>query len=161
HRQDPELGRVGLSDDDRARFAQPANERGVGVRDPVTHRVHAHRGADALGERDQVLDRDWNARKRPVVTRPDRVRLGERTLPAEEKLRLLDVVLDEVGEDATVIAGTGSNDTAHSVHLTGAATAHGAHAVLVVTPYYNKPSRRGLKAHFEAVAGATDRPVIV
>jgi 4-hydroxy-tetrahydrodipicolinate synthase len=83
------------------------------------------------------------------------------TLSDEEKLRLLDAVLDEVGEEATVIAGTGSNDTAHSVHLTRAATEHGADAVLVVTPYYNKPSRRGLKAHFEAVADATDRPVII
>jgi 4-hydroxy-tetrahydrodipicolinate synthase len=83
------------------------------------------------------------------------------TLSDEEKLRLLDVVLDEVGDDATVVAGTGSNDTAHSVHLTQAATGRGAQAVLVVTPYYNKPSRRGLKAHFEAVAAATDRPVIL
>src|SRR5919109_1381408 len=83
------------------------------------------------------------------------------TLSDEEKLRLLDAVLDEVGEDATVIAGTGSNDTAHSVHLTRAATDRGAHAVLVVTPYYNKPSRRGLKAHFEAVAAATDKPVLL
>jgi 4-hydroxy-tetrahydrodipicolinate synthase len=83
------------------------------------------------------------------------------TLSDEEKLRVLDAVLDEVGEDATVIAGTGSNDTAHSVHLTRAAAEHGANGVLVVTPYYNKPSRRGLKAHFEAVAAATDRPVIV
>src|SRR5919204_5973237 len=83
------------------------------------------------------------------------------TLSDEEKLRLLDVVLDEVGEDATVIAGTGSNDTAHSVRLTRAATERGAHAVLVVTPYYNKPSRRGLKAHFEAVAAATDKPMLL
>jgi 4-hydroxy-tetrahydrodipicolinate synthase len=83
------------------------------------------------------------------------------TLSDEEKLRVLDAVLDEVGEDVTVIAGTGSNDTAHSVHLTRAAAEHGADGVLVVTPYYNKPSRRGLKAHFEAVAAATDRPVIV
>ena len=83
------------------------------------------------------------------------------TLSDEEKLRVLDAVLDEVGEDATVIAGTGSNDTAHSVHLTQAAAEHGANGVLVVTPYYNKPSRRGLKAHFEAVAAATDRPVVV
>jgi 4-hydroxy-tetrahydrodipicolinate synthase len=83
------------------------------------------------------------------------------TLSDSEKLRLLDVVLDEVGEDATVVAGTGSNDTAHSVDLTRGATDHGAHAVLVVTPYYNKPSRRGLKAHFEAVAAATDRPVFL
>jgi 4-hydroxy-tetrahydrodipicolinate synthase len=83
------------------------------------------------------------------------------TLSDEEKLRLLDAVIDEVGEMATVIAGTGSNDTAHSAHLTRDAADHGADAVLVVTPYYNKPSRRGLKAHFEAVAAATDKPVIL
>jgi 4-hydroxy-tetrahydrodipicolinate synthase len=83
------------------------------------------------------------------------------TLDDAEKLRLLDIVIDEVGGDATVVAGTGSNDTAHSVHLTEQAGEHGADAVLVVTPYYNKPSRRGLKAHFETVAAATDKPVIV
>src|SRR4051812_7081090 len=83
------------------------------------------------------------------------------TLDDAEKLRLLDIVIDEVGGDATVVAGTGSNDTAHSVHLTEQAAEHGADAVLLVTPYYNKPSRRGLKAHFETVAAATDRPVII
>jgi 4-hydroxy-tetrahydrodipicolinate synthase len=83
------------------------------------------------------------------------------TLSDDEKLRLLDVVLDEVGDDATVIFGSGSNDTAHSVHLTAEGTRHGAHAVLVVTPYYNKPSRRGLVAHFGAVAGATDKPMML
>jgi 4-hydroxy-tetrahydrodipicolinate synthase len=83
------------------------------------------------------------------------------TLDDEEKLRLLDAVIDEVGDDATVVAGTGSNDTAHSVHLTRAATERGADAVLVVTPYYNKPNRRGLKAHFETVAAATDKPVLL
>jgi 4-hydroxy-tetrahydrodipicolinate synthase len=83
------------------------------------------------------------------------------TLSDEEKLRLLDIVLDEVGDEATVILGSGSNNTAHSVHLTEEGTRHGAHAVLVVTPYYNKPSRRGLVAHFRAVAGATDRPVML
>src|SRR6266480_3610690 len=83
------------------------------------------------------------------------------TLDDAEKLRLLEVVIDEVGDDATVVAGTGSNDTAHSAHLTEAATERGADAVLVVTPYYNKPSRRGLKAHFETVAAATDKPVMV
>lgn len=83
------------------------------------------------------------------------------TLSDEEKLRLLEVVLDEVGDESMVIAGTGSNDTAHSIHLTEEATKRGAHAVLLVTPYYNKPSRRGLAAHFEAVARATDRPVVV
>jgi 4-hydroxy-tetrahydrodipicolinate synthase len=83
------------------------------------------------------------------------------TLDDEEKLRVLEAVIDEVGGEATVIAGTGSNDTAHSVHLTRAATERGADGVLVVTPYYNKPSPRGLKAHFEAVAAATDRPMLV
>ena len=60
-----------------------------------------------------------------------------------------------------MVAGTGSNDTRHSVHLTERATEIGVDAMLVVTPYYNKPNRRGIKAHFEAVAAATDRPVIV
>jgi 4-hydroxy-tetrahydrodipicolinate synthase len=83
------------------------------------------------------------------------------TLDDDEKLRVLDVVIDEVGGEATVLAGTGSNDTAHSVHLTRAATERGADGVLVVTPYYNKPSRRGLKAHFEAVAAATDKPMLI
>jgi len=84
------------------------------------------------------------------------------TLSDQEKLRLLDAVLDEVGDRATVIAGTGSNDTRHSVELTGAAAKAGAHAVLVVTPYYNKPSRAGLRAHFHAVAEAAgETPVVL
>ena len=83
------------------------------------------------------------------------------TLDDAEKLGLLEAVIDEIGDSATVVAGTGSNDTAHSVELTRAATERGADAVLVVTPYYNKPNRRGLKAHFEAVAAATDRPVFL
>jgi 4-hydroxy-tetrahydrodipicolinate synthase len=83
------------------------------------------------------------------------------TLADDEKLRVLDIVVDEVGGEATVLAGTGSNDTAHSVHLTRTATERGADGVLVVTPYYNKPSRRGLKAHFEAAAAATDKPMLV
>ena len=60
-----------------------------------------------------------------------------------------------------MICGTGTNDTAHSVKLTREATEAGAHAVLVVTPYYNKPNRAGLKAHFQAVAAATDLPVVL
>jgi 4-hydroxy-tetrahydrodipicolinate synthase len=83
------------------------------------------------------------------------------TLSDEEKLRLLDITLEEVGDEASVIIGTGSNDTAHSVHLTNRAEECGAHAMLVVTPYYNKPNRRGLVAHFEAVAAATDRPIML
>lgn len=82
------------------------------------------------------------------------------TLDDGEKCRLWELGVAECG-DATVIAGTGSNDTAHSVHLTERATELGVDAVLVVTPYYNKPNRRGLVAHFRAVAEATDRPVIL
>jgi 4-hydroxy-tetrahydrodipicolinate synthase len=76
------------------------------------------------------------------------------TLSDAEKLELLGAVLDEVGDDATIICGTGSNDTRHSAHLTAEACRTGAHAVLVVTPYYNKPNRAGLRAHFSAVAEA-------
>jgi 4-hydroxy-tetrahydrodipicolinate synthase len=83
------------------------------------------------------------------------------TLDDAEKLRLMEIVVDEVGDSATVVAGTGSNDTAHSVHLTRQASERGVDAVLVVTPYYNKPNRRGLVAHFSAVAAATDLPVIL
>ena len=83
------------------------------------------------------------------------------TLDDEEKLRLWTLGVEELGALAGVIAGSGSNDTAHSVRLTERASAVGVDAVLVVTPYYNKPNRRGLLAHFRAVAGATDLPVII
>jgi 4-hydroxy-tetrahydrodipicolinate synthase len=83
------------------------------------------------------------------------------TLSDAEKLDLLRTVKDEVGGEATLICGTGSNDTAHSVELTRAASEAGADAVLVVTPYYNKPNRAGLLAHFGAVAGASDLPVVL
>jgi len=83
------------------------------------------------------------------------------TLDDAEKLRLMEMVVDEVGDQATVVAGTGSNDTAHSVHLTAQAAERGVDAVLVVTPYYNKPNRRGLVEHFKAVAAATDLPVLL
>ena len=84
------------------------------------------------------------------------------TLTDDEKLRLLDAVIDEVARARDVICGTGSNDTRHSVELTRAAAEVGADAVLVVTPYYNKPNRAGLRAHFEAVAEAAgETPVIL
>jgi 4-hydroxy-tetrahydrodipicolinate synthase len=84
------------------------------------------------------------------------------TLSDEEKLAALDAVLSEVGDEATVIAGTGSNDTRHTIELTEAARRVGAHAVLVVAPYYNKPNRRGLREHFRAAAEAAgELPVIV
>jgi 4-hydroxy-tetrahydrodipicolinate synthase len=83
------------------------------------------------------------------------------TLTDDEQIELLRVVKDEVGSEATVIAGTGTNDTRHSIHLTEASTEAGADGVLVVTPYYNKPNRAGLRAHFSAVAGSTDLPVVL
>ncbi|HZT45511.1 MAG TPA: 4-hydroxy-tetrahydrodipicolinate synthase [Gaiellaceae bacterium] len=82
------------------------------------------------------------------------------TLEDEEKLELLAAALDAVGDRATVVAGTGTYSTAHSMHLTGRAHELGAHAFLVVTPYYNKPPARGIVEHFRAIADATDRPVI-
>jgi 4-hydroxy-tetrahydrodipicolinate synthase len=83
------------------------------------------------------------------------------TLTDEEKCRLWELATAETRRDATIVAGTGTYDTRHSVELTERATEIGVDAVLVVTPYYNRPNRRGIKAHFEAVAAATDRPVIV
>src|SRR5919201_3170272 len=82
------------------------------------------------------------------------------TLRDEEKLRLWQLAVAEAG-DATVIAGTGTYDTAHSIHLTEQATEAGVDGVLVVAPYYNKPSRRGLVAHFTAVAAATQLHVVI
>jgi 4-hydroxy-tetrahydrodipicolinate synthase len=82
------------------------------------------------------------------------------TMDDSEKLRLWQLAKDEVG-DAVLIAGTGSNDTAHTVHLTEQATELGMDGSLVVTPYYNKPNRRGIKAHFDAVAQVTDKPIVV
>lgn len=83
------------------------------------------------------------------------------TLSDAEKLELLAAVKAEVGERATVICGTGTNDTAHTVELTKGACGAGADAVLVVTPYYNKPNTAGLRAHFEAVSAAAGATPIV
>ena len=83
------------------------------------------------------------------------------TLSDDERLGLLRTAIDAIGGRATVIAGTGTYSTAHSVHLTEQAHEAGAHGFLVVTPYYNKPPPRGIVAHFQAVAAASDRPVIV
>jgi 4-hydroxy-tetrahydrodipicolinate synthase len=82
------------------------------------------------------------------------------TLSEDERLELIRAALDAIGDRATVVAGTGTNSTAHSIDLTEQAHEAGAHAVLVVTPYYNKPPQRGIVEHFKAVAAATDRPVI-
>jgi 4-hydroxy-tetrahydrodipicolinate synthase len=83
------------------------------------------------------------------------------TLTDDEKCRLWELATAETRRDATIVAGTGTYDTRHSVELTERATEIGVDAMLVVTPYYNRPNRRGIKAHFETVAAATDRPVIV
>ena len=83
------------------------------------------------------------------------------TLADEERFQLYAAALEEVGDRATVVAGTGTYDTRHSIHLTERAHELGVDAVLVVTPYYNKPPQRGIVAHFEAVAAATDKPVVV
>lgn len=78
-----------------------------------------------------------------------------------EKEALLRAVLEAVGDRATVVAGVGTNDTEHTVELARSAEAAGAHALLVVTPYYNKPPQEGLRAHFTAVADATGLPVML
>jgi 4-hydroxy-tetrahydrodipicolinate synthase len=82
------------------------------------------------------------------------------TLTDDEKVRIWELAVAEAG-GAPVIAGTGTYDTRHSVHLTEKATETGVDGVLVVTPYYNKPNRRGLRAHFEAVAAVTELPVVL
>jgi len=83
------------------------------------------------------------------------------TLTDDERFALYAAAVDEVGDRATVIAGTGTYSTAHSVHLTEKAHELGVHGFLVVTPYYNKPPPRGIVRHFAAIAAVTDRPVVV
>jgi 4-hydroxy-tetrahydrodipicolinate synthase len=83
------------------------------------------------------------------------------TLSDDEKESLWRAAVDEVGDRATVVAGTGTYDTHHSISLTRRAAAAGVDGVLVVTPYYNKPPQRGIVEHFRAVAGASDLPVVV
>jgi 4-hydroxy-tetrahydrodipicolinate synthase len=83
------------------------------------------------------------------------------TTSDDEKRALLSAVLEAVGDRARVIAGAGTYDTAHSIHLAKAAAAEGAHGLLVVTPYYSRPSQAGLLAHFTAVADATELPVVL
>jgi 4-hydroxy-tetrahydrodipicolinate synthase len=84
------------------------------------------------------------------------------TLTDAEQISLLRAIVEEIGGEATVICGTGTNDTRHSRELTKAAAEAGADAALVVAPYYNKPNKAGLRAHFEAVAEACpELPVIL
>jgi len=80
------------------------------------------------------------------------------TTSDDEKDRVLRAVLDAVGDRAFVVAGVGTNDTRHTIELAKAAEKAGAHGLLVVTPYYNKPPQDGLRAHFTAVADSTGLP---
>lgn len=83
------------------------------------------------------------------------------TLSVEEKLKLFVTVLDAVGDKATVIAGTGSNDTMASLKLTQAAEKLGVHGAMLVGPYYNKPPQEGYYQHFKAIADNTNLPLII
>ncbi len=83
------------------------------------------------------------------------------TLTDKEQLGLIELAVAERPAGCSIVAGAGTNDTRHAVHLTERATALGADAILSVTPYYNKPSPLGLKRHYEAVAAATDKPVLL
>lgn len=83
------------------------------------------------------------------------------TMPDEEHLATIKTVVEYVDGRVPVIAGTGSNDTAHGIKLAREATAIGADALLAVTPYYNKTSQEGIYRHFKATAEATDLPIIV
>jgi 4-hydroxy-tetrahydrodipicolinate synthase len=83
------------------------------------------------------------------------------TMTDDEVLELVRAAIDAVGADATVIANTGHISTSHSVEMTVRAHEAGADGFLVVTPYYVKPPQRGIVAHFEAIAAATDRPIVV
>jgi 4-hydroxy-tetrahydrodipicolinate synthase len=78
-----------------------------------------------------------------------------------EKSDLIRAAVDAVGDRAQIVAGIGTFDTAHTIHLAEEAAKAGAHGLLVVTPYYSKPPRAGLLAHFRAVADATDLPVLI
>jgi 4-hydroxy-tetrahydrodipicolinate synthase len=83
------------------------------------------------------------------------------TLTDDERLELFRVAVDTVGDRGTVVAGTGTYSTAHSVHLTDQAHELGVDGFLVVTPYYNKPPPRGIVEHFKAIAAVSDKPIVV
>jgi 4-hydroxy-tetrahydrodipicolinate synthase len=83
------------------------------------------------------------------------------TLSDEEHLGLIGLAVEEMGDRMTIVAGTGSNDTRHAVHLTERSTQLGVDATLSVTPYYNKPNHRGIVRHYEEVARATDKPILL
>jgi 4-hydroxy-tetrahydrodipicolinate synthase len=82
-------------------------------------------------------------------------------LTEDERIDLFRAAIEAVGEEATVVAGTGTYSTAHSVHLTEQAHELGVDGFLVVTPYYNKPPQRGIVAHFAEIARRSDKPIVV
>ncbi|HEY6585454.1 MAG TPA: 4-hydroxy-tetrahydrodipicolinate synthase [Gaiellaceae bacterium] len=82
------------------------------------------------------------------------------TLTDDERFALYEAAVETIGDRATVIAGTGTYDTRHSVHLTEQAHALGVDGFLVVTPYYNKPPPRGIVEHVKAIAAVTDKPIV-
>jgi len=83
------------------------------------------------------------------------------TLDDEEHLALIELALAQRPAGATIVAGVGSNDTRHAVHLTARACELGADALLSVNPYYNRPNLRGIHAHYREVAAAADRPIVL
>jgi 4-hydroxy-tetrahydrodipicolinate synthase len=83
------------------------------------------------------------------------------TLSDDEHLGMIRLAVEEMRGRCTIVAGVGSNDTRHAVHLTERATELGADALLSVNPYYNRPSRRGIVRHYEEVVRATDRPIVL
>ncbi|MPQ96338.1 4-hydroxy-tetrahydrodipicolinate synthase [Modestobacter sp. I12A-02628] len=83
------------------------------------------------------------------------------TVSDAEQRAVLEAVLDAVGDRAVVVAGVGTNDTAHSIEKARDAARLGAHGLMAVTPYYNKPPQAGLLRHFTAIADATDLPVML
>jgi 4-hydroxy-tetrahydrodipicolinate synthase len=83
------------------------------------------------------------------------------TLTSEEHLRVIELACSQRPEGTTVVAGAGSNDTRHACRMTERATELGADAILSVTPYYTKPNRRGIVRHYEEIAKATDRPILL
>jgi 4-hydroxy-tetrahydrodipicolinate synthase len=83
------------------------------------------------------------------------------TMSDEEQRKLIELAVNEFGSTASIVAGAGSNDTAHAVHLVEQANEVGAHAVLCVTGYYNRPNRRGILRHYEELARVTQVPAIV
>jgi 4-hydroxy-tetrahydrodipicolinate synthase len=83
------------------------------------------------------------------------------TLDDEEHLGMIRLAVEEMRGECTIVAGVGSNDTRHAIHLTERATEIGPDALLHVNPYYNRPSRRGIVRHYEEVCRATDLPIVL